>query len=116
MQRTRPGAHPFPKRLMMTTVALDTRNPATSWAEARRLADRRAAELIDEPLLLAWYDRDEDFESPAHTSECHDRCDVPGYIEYAESRGATIRIDVDGGRFVFCYRPLGEFGAALEKG
>ncbi len=76
---------------------------------ARSLADEIAEDHVQDALLLAWYDRDQDFESPAHASECHDACDVPGYIEYAENRGASLRVNVDGGRFVFCYRPLGEF-------
>lgn len=95
----------------MNPVAIESGNPSLDYAAARKLADEEAARRVIEPLLLAWYDRDLDFESPAHTSECHERCDVPGYIEYAESRGAEVRVDVDQGRFVFCYRPAGEFAS-----
>jgi hypothetical protein len=34
---------------------------------------------------------------------------VPGYVDYAQSRGAELMVDVADGTFVFCYRPLGEF-------
>ncbi|RMD68406.1 MAG: hypothetical protein D6819_09405 [Gammaproteobacteria bacterium] len=77
---------------------------------AKGLADACAAALLGEAMLLSWYDRDRDYESPAHASECHEACDVPGYIDYAESRGAELRVDIDGGRFVFCYLPHGSQG------
>jgi hypothetical protein len=78
---------------------------------AKALADVAAAVLVDEPLLLAFYDRDRNLEAPGHVSECHEGCEVPGYIDYAANRGAELRIDIDGGRFVFCYRRLGEFSS-----
>jgi hypothetical protein len=58
---------------------------------------------------MSWYDKTEDRESPAHVSECHSDCDIPGYIDYAASRGAQIKVDVNDGAFVFCYRSVGEF-------
>lgn len=84
-------------------------HPELDLTEARALADQIANAKAEMPILIAWYDRDRDFESPAHAGECHDGCDVPGYLAYAESRGASIRVDVDEGRFVFCYLPTGEF-------
>ena len=62
-----------------------------------------------EPLLLSWYDRDRNLEAPGHVNECHAGCETPGYVEYAANRGGKLRVDIDGGRFVFCYRPLAEF-------
>lgn len=58
---------------------------------------------------MSWYDREKDQESPAHASECHGSCEVPGYVEYAQNRGAELKVVVDDGAFVFCFRPLGEF-------
>lgn len=95
--------------MIMQTLSIESRRFDLDHPSARKLADETAAASVEDPILLAWYDRDRDFESPAHASECHDACDVPGYLEYASSRGATLRVVVDGGRFVFCYRPLGEF-------
>ena len=74
---------------------------------------KRASEIANEQLgdnmLLSWYDRDRDLESPAHASECHEGCPTKGYWDYALNRGATLAVDVDDGRFVFCFRPLEEF-------
>jgi hypothetical protein len=81
------------------------------FSTANRVADAVAASLIGEQTVcLSWYDRVRQHECPAHASECHDdSCDLPGYIEYAESRGAQLRVDIDDGTYVFCYRSVEEF-------
>jgi hypothetical protein len=76
---------------------------------AKRAADALARALLGESVYMSWYDRILDRKAPAHVSECHDdSCDVPGYVDYARSRGAELMVDVAAGGFVFCYRPLGE--------
>ena len=70
-----------------------------------------ADELLGENMLLSWYDRDRDLESPAHASECHEGCAIKGFLDYALNRGGALAVDFDEGRFVFCFRPLGEFAA-----
>lgn len=57
-------------------------------------------------MLLSWYDRDRDFESPQHASECHAQSAVPGYVDYGLNHGATLMVDIEDGRFVFFYLPL----------
>lgn len=79
------------------------------FAAAKALADAAAAERLNGPICLSWYDRANDRESPAHASECHGDCEMPGYVEYAVTRGAELKIVIDDGAYVFCYRPLGEF-------
>ncbi|HHH43890.1 MAG TPA: hypothetical protein ENK49_07120, partial [Gammaproteobacteria bacterium] len=58
-------------------------------------------------MLLSWYDRDRDFESPQHASECHQDSAVPGYVDYGIHHGATLKVDIERGRFVFFYLPVG---------
>lgn len=70
------------------------------------LANAEAARRLGEAMLLSWYDRDRDLEAPAHVSECHLDSAVPGYVDYALSRGASLRIDFGDGRFVFFYRAV----------
>jgi hypothetical protein len=76
---------------------------------AKRDADARAETLLTDPICLAWVDTHTGAESPAHASECHGDCEIPGAVEYAINRGAELEIVVGDGRFVFCYRSLGEF-------
>ena len=68
-----------------------------------RLADAEAAVRLGEYMLLSWYDRDRDFESPQHASECHLDSAVPGYVDYGLNHGAKLMVDTEDGRFVFFY-------------
>lgn len=65
-----------------------------------------ADELLGDNMLLSWYDRERDLESPAHASECHEGCPIKGFWDYALNRGGTLAVDFDDGRFVFCFMPL----------
>lgn len=76
------------------------------YLQAMKLANEQAENLLGENMLLAWYDRDRDFESPQHASECHLNSAIPGYIDYALYHGATLKIDFEQGRFVFFYLPV----------
>jgi hypothetical protein len=93
----------------LRTESITTDPPGVDFTEAKRLADAAARARLDSPICLSWFDRVADRESPAHASECHDDCDIPGYIDYAVNRGAELKVVVDDGAYVFCYRPLGEF-------
>lgn len=75
---------------------------------AIKRASKLADELIGENMLLSWYDRERDLESPAHVSECHEGCPIKGFWDYALNRGGALAVDFDDGRFVFCFMPLGE--------
>ena len=76
------------------------------YLQAMKLANTEADKTIGEHMLLAWYDRDRDFESPQHASECHVNSAIPGYIDYGFYHGATLKIDIENGRFVFFYLPI----------
>jgi len=93
----------------LPTETITTGDTALDLASARLLADEAARRLLDEPICLSWYDRRADRECPAHANECQHASGVPGFIEYAANRGAELQVVVDGGSFIFCYRPIGEF-------
>jgi len=65
------------------------------------LADEEAKSRLGSYMLLSWYDRDRDFESPQHSSEYHLDSATPGYVDYGINHGATLKIDIEDGRFVF---------------
>lgn len=88
-------------RIISTGTALD-------FDAAIKRASAVADEVIGENMLLSWYDRERNLESPAHASECHEGSPVKGFWDYALSRGGTLAVDLDDGRFVFCFRPSGE--------
>lgn len=90
----------------ITLVELDPQPPLKDYLVAMELAKREADKRLGEHMLLSWYDRDRDFESPQHASECHQNSAVPGYVDYGVYHGATLKIDFEQGRFVFFYLPV----------
>lgn len=73
---------------------------------AMQLANSEADARLGEHMLLSWYDRDRGFESPQHVSECHRDSVIPGYVDYGINHGATLKVDIEDGRFVFFYLPI----------
>ncbi len=90
----------------VTIVELSPEPVLNDYMQAMQLANEQAEELIGEHMLLAWYDKDRDFESPQHASECHVNSAIPGYIDYALYHGATLKIDFEEGRFIFFYMAI----------
>lgn len=87
----------------VAVVALAPQPPPDDYRAAMELANAEAAGRLGDYMLLSWYDRDRDFESPQHASECHHDSAVPGYVDYALYRGASLKVDIENGRFVFFY-------------
>ena len=90
----------------VTIIELSPVPAPVDYLQAMKLANDEARKNIGEHMLLAWYDRDRDFESPQHASECHVNSPIPGYIDYALYHGATLKIDIENGRFIFFYLAL----------
>lgn len=90
----------------VTIVDLSPVSVLDDYLQAMQLANEESERLIGGNMLLAWYDRDRDFESPQHASECHVNSAIPGYIDYALYHGASLKIDIEKGRFVFFYLPI----------
>ncbi len=90
----------------LTVVELAPAEPLPDYRAAMRVANTEAEQRFGQYLLLSWYDRDRDFESPQHASECHLDSAVPGYVDYGIYHGATLKVDIEQGRFVFFYLPV----------
>ena len=103
-------ACPNPRRPLDTSalqvVELTPDPPLQDYLQAMQRANQEADRRLGGHMLLSWYDRDRDFESPQHASECHQGGAVPGYVDYGIHHGATLKVDIEGGRFVFFYLPL----------
>jgi hypothetical protein len=87
-------------------INLEPVNKLDDYTQAMSIANEQADEHIGEHMLLSWYDRDRDFESPQHASECGADAAIPGYVDYGLHHGATLKVDFERGRFVFFYMPL----------
>ena len=97
---------PDPGLSGVTLVELNPEAPPKDYLEAMELAKEEAGQHMDDFMLMSWYDRDRDFESPQHATESDEECAVPGYVEYGISHGATLKIDIEHGRFVFFFTPV----------
>ncbi|MDQ1362705.1 MAG: hypothetical protein QG652_565 [Pseudomonadota bacterium] len=87
-------------------VELQPQSPLNDYLQAMKFANAVADEKLTDYMLLSWYDRDRDYESPQHSSECHQGSAVPGYVDYGLNHGARLKVDIEHGRFVFFYLPL----------
>lgn len=88
----------------MKTLRLDSAELTIDFNAALKLATAIAEQRLgDGTMLLSWYDRERDLESPAGVSECHQGCPTKGSWDYALNRGARLAVDFDSGRYTFCF-------------
>ena len=73
------------------------------FVDARLIANEKAKELAEHPMLLGWYDSTNGFFSPNVTC-CSEH--KPGWLVYAESRGGNITITINTDQFIFVYGDL----------
>jgi hypothetical protein len=88
----------------MKTLGLDSAELDLDFNAALKLATVIAQQQLgDDTMLLSWYDRERELESPAGVSECHEGCATRGSWDYALNRGARLAVIFDSGRFFFCF-------------
>lgn len=90
----------------VTIVELSPEPILVDYSKAMKFAEKIASEKLEDFMLLSWYDRDRDYESPLHSSECHEDSAIPGYVDYGLNHGATLKVDLYQGRFIFFYLAL----------
>jgi hypothetical protein len=88
-------------RDVLTNPVLIHQGRPLDFGQAREIAGQKARELSADPMLLAWYEAKSGKFSPP--VECCSET-KPGWIVYAESRGATITIDINDEEYIFIYR------------
>ena len=94
-----------PDLSQVEVVSLHPENRVSGYQDAVEIARSEAEQRFEEYMLVSWYDRDRDFESPPHSTEsCGSGKD--GYIHYGLSHGAKLMVDIEDGRFVFCFTPV----------
>ena len=87
-------------------VFLHPESRVNDYQGALALANAQATQRFDEFMLISWYDKDRDFESPPNSTECLATCQKDGYIHYGLNHGAQLKVDVEDGRFVFFFTPV----------
>ncbi len=74
----------------VTVVSLSPRPALADYLQAMQLANAEAERRLGGYMLLSWYDRDRDYESPRHASECH--ADSATAVTKTNSNKATFRV------------------------
>ncbi len=95
-----------PDLSQVEVVSLLPAEAIKDYQEAVLLAKEQAGDRFAEYMLVSWYDRDRDFESPPNTTETAGDCRKNGYIHYGLNHGAKLMVDVAAGRFVFFFAPV----------
>jgi hypothetical protein len=90
------------KEMLKDPVEIRVDREQLDFPRAKEIADKKAAEIGDQPMLLAWFDRKTGASSP--TAVCSREDDRPGWLAYAESRGGNITVDINGEEYVFIYQ------------
>ncbi len=89
-------AEMLPNRLSVSTCGAEI-----DFDGARRLADEKARERFEEPMLMAWFDSKAQRFSP--NVECCQET-KPSWLVYAETRGGEFSVDINDLEYVFVYR------------
>jgi len=89
------------RAMLKNPIDIGVPDEPLDFARARAIAEARARQEGDEPMLLAWYDRGAGTFSPQVTC-CGDA--KPTWLIYAESRGGDLVIDINREAYVFVYR------------
>lgn len=87
----------------LKTIQINIDGMDLSFPLVQRLAEQLASELIDEPMLIAWFDGKRNEEHPT-VPECQHK---PGWLAYAEGHGACLRVDVNGVLFSLIFAETG---------
>jgi len=91
---------PLRREMLINPIDVNAGDASLDFDGAKKIADARAREIGEEPMLLAWFDRKEGRFFPSVA--CSGR-DKPSWLVCAESRGANLVIDVNREAFVFVY-------------
>ncbi|MCF8061517.1 MAG: AF1514 family protein [Deltaproteobacteria bacterium] len=85
--------------MLPNPVAVDAEQGA-GMEGARERAVEEARKRMTDPMLLGWYDRATGAFSPQ--VECCSE-EKPGWVVYAETRGGSLTVDVNGGAYYFIF-------------
>jgi hypothetical protein len=88
------------KDMLVNPVSMHI-NETLDFETARLVADQKAKEMANDPMMLGWYEAKSGKFSP-NVECCSEH--KPGWIVYAESRGANITIDINNEAYIFIYR------------
>lgn len=100
------GCRPLTREMLRLTFDLKLDENRLTLESARQAADDEARAHDEDPMLISWYEAGSGRHSP-RVECCRD--DRPGWLAYAQSRGAELVININDLSYVFVYLRSGDF-------
>ena len=94
---------PVPTQYLGNHINVKIESPALDFESAKDSAKRKAKDTCADPMLLSWYNGKTGESYP--NIECGPG-EKPAWIQYAESRGGDLTIDINDGQYVFIFLSL----------
>lgn len=88
------------KEMLPNAIDVSSMEVELDYDRAREIADGKAREKTEAPMLMAWFEKKTGAFSPQ--VECCSE-EKPGWLVYAESRGGDIIVDINSQEYVFVY-------------
>ncbi len=85
------------------TVTLTIEGKEIDLTLAKRLSEELASSIVQDPMLVAWYDGKKGEEHPL-VPECQHK---PGWLAYADGHGGCVRVDINGDEYSFIFADSG---------
>ncbi len=92
---------PLEKEMLPNRIAVQYAQGHLDFDRARKIADEKANEHFENPMLMAWIDSKTGKFSPNIVC-CQES--KPSWLVYAENRGGDLSIDINDMEYVFVYR------------
>ena len=80
-------------------IGLTVDGSTLNFETAQTLAQTVASRADETAMPIAWFDRDRGKEYP-DVPECQHKSE---WLAYAEGHGASVKVDVNGGQYVFLF-------------
>jgi hypothetical protein len=90
------------KDMLPNPVYLELDKGGLDFEGARDAAKNLAQKLYWEPMLLSWFDKNAGKYSPQAVTCCKEG--MPGWVEYARSRGGNFSVNINHEEYVFIFR------------
>lgn len=87
----------------LRTIQVNIDGIDLAFSFVKHLCEEVASEVLDDPMLIAWFDGKRNEEHP-HVPECQHK---PGWLAYADGHGGCLRIDVNGVEYSFVFAETG---------
>lgn len=92
---------PVLRHMLIRPIDIQVSRKGLDFNRAKKIADRKAREVVDEPALLAWFDKKTGRHMPNIAYGCQEK---PSWLLYAQHRGAVVSVNINNEDYIFIYK------------